>query len=251
MKSRLTDLRGTALVAGIAMVLGAAYPIGNAIRSTAVRLTHPPWYFMPVTIALLLVVAIPPVFLFILYFSDITLRPSRRLRHLALLAAIVSGLEASLQLFERIRSLHSDWSQIQRVGSATYALTTLLILLSQVAYILFLVAIFHHTTDELETGVRGSRLLDSVAKLVVAVWSLVLLGIIAGGVYWSIEYPYFQNLARQNGRELPSLGLDLFQRTRIFFQQACLMVLPLIVWKSQRFGSGIAGVRLESIEPLT
>jgi hypothetical protein len=255
MKLWLTDLKRTALVAGIAAVLGLAYPVRNAIRSLGTVFPNLKGYAVPVVVVALivglLVIAIPLVFLFALYRDDAALRISKRLRHLALLAAVVSGLEASLQLFERIRFLHSDWSQIQRLGGATYVLSSSLGLFSQVTYILFLVAIFHHTSDGLETGVRVSRLLGQVAKLAVVVWSLVLLGIIAAGIYWSIEYPYFQNLAQHNGRELTPLGKDLLQRMRALLQQACLIVPPLIVWKSQRFQSGIADVRAGSIEPLT
>jgi hypothetical protein len=232
------------------MVLGAAYPVRNAIRSLGTVFPYLPLAIVTSMVGLL-GIAIPLVFLFALYRDDATLRISKRLRQLALLAAVVSGLEASLQLFERIRFLHSDWSQIQRLGGAAYVLSSSLDLLAQVAYILFLVAMFRHASDGLGTGLRGSRLLGQVAKLAVVVWSVVLLGIIAAGIYWSIEYPYFQNLARQNGREPQALGTDLLHRMRALLQQACLMVPPLIVWKSQRLRSGIADISVESIEPLT
>ena len=85
----LTDLKRTALVAGIAAVLGLAYPVRNAIRSLGTVFPNLKGYAVPVVVVALivglLVIAIPLVFLFALYRDDAVLRISKRLRHLALL----------------------------------------------------------------------------------------------------------------------------------------------------------------------
>ncbi len=108
-----------------------------------------PWYFGILAIVLsFLVIAIPFVFLFVLYRSDATLRISKHLRHLAFVAAVVSGIEGVPYLFTWIRSLLHDPRAIGIINGA-------LGWLSAVAYILFLI---FEVRDAEESGYHSRAL---------------------------------------------------------------------------------------------
>jgi hypothetical protein len=239
MSAWLTDIKKTALVAAIAMVSGSVYPLRGTLQTASASLTRIPWFFFPLLgIATILVAGIPLGFLFVLYRSKVELRISSNLRGLALFAASANALNLLWYLFRWIRSL-KFLSQFQQ-PSAGSVIALMLTLLTEVAYILFLIAIFRHTRNSLHSDTDDDRLLRWVAKISVAFWSLVLVGIVGAAIYWAVEYPYYRGLAHQFGREIPSLGSDLVERARIFLQMACLMVPPYIVHRSLRLNHGIS-----------
>jgi hypothetical protein len=119
--------------------------------------------------------------------------------------------------------------------------------LSEVAYILFLVAIFRHRNDSGVLDARDGRNLRRFAKSAVVFWSIVLAGIVVGAVTFEFEYPHFQNLARQSGRAIPSLQSELAERARYFLQFALLWVPPFIVYRSLRANREVAEITAESI----
>ena len=241
----LTDIKKTALVAAVAMVIGSVYPLKATLQAASASLTRIPWFFFPLLgIATILVGGIPLGFLFVLYRSKVELRISSSLRDLALFAASANALNLLWYLFQWIRSL-KFLSQFQQL-SAGSVIALMLTLLAEVAYILFLIAIFRHTRNSLRSHTDEGRLHRRVARISVVFWSLVLVGIVGAAIYWVVEYPYYRGLAHQFGREIPSLGSELLERAWIFLQMANLMVPPYIVHKSLRFSRGIVNVPVES-----
>jgi hypothetical protein len=254
----LTDIRKTALVALIAAVFGAAYPLGIAIRTdrsalanfsrTFFRMRDIPFYFFPLfALALVLMIfalAVTFGFPVALYRSKAALLIPIRLRRLALLAAVASTLDWLWHLFPWIRFY---WTQFPK----RYVLASVSVFtfeqLSEVAYILFLVAIFRHRNDSGVLDARDGRNLRRFAKSAVVFWSIVLAGIVVGAVTFEFEYPHFQNLARQSGRAIPSLQSELAERARYFLQFALLWVPPFIVYRSLRANREVAEITAESI----
>ena len=242
MSAWLTDIRKTALVAAIAMVVGSVYALRTTLQTAPASLTRIPWFFFPlVGIVTILVAAIPLSFLVVLYRSNVELRISSNLRCLALFAAAATALDLLRYLLRWIQSLQF-LSQFQQ-PSARSVIAFTLTLLAEIAYILFLVAIFRHTNNPLLSDAHDGRLLRWVAKISVVFWSLVLVGILGAAIYVAVEY---QELSHQFGREMPSLGSELLERARIFLQMACLMVPPYIVHRSLRLNYGIVDVPVES-----
>jgi hypothetical protein len=169
------------------------------------------------------------------------LRISSNLRCLALFAAVATALDLLWYLFRWIQSLQF-LSQFQQPSAGSVIALTLTFP-TEVAYILFLIAIFRHTRNSPRSDTDDDRLLRWVAKISVVFWSLVLVGILGAAIYVAVEY---QELAHQFGREMPSLGSELLERARIFLQMACLMVPPYIVHKSLRLNHGIVDVPVKS-----
>jgi hypothetical protein len=253
----LTDIRKTALVALVAAVFGAAYPLGTFIRTARSALANGswfffrvrdiPWYFFPMfaLIFALMIFCVAASFGFpvALYRSKVELRISIRLRHLALLAASVSTLNLLWHLYPWLQFY---WTQFPQRGAMASVTVFTFEQLSGVAYILFLIAIFRHPDESSVSDTRDGRLLRRFAKISVVFWSLVLVGVAVGAVSWAFEYPHFQELARQSGRQLPSLRSELSDRARYFLDAALLMVPPYIVHRSLRAKREVAEIPTES-----
>jgi hypothetical protein len=225
MASWFTDLRKTALVALVTTILGGAYPAWNTIRPAMTLLGRFPWYLTLPLAVFSLFATLPFIFLFALYRSDATFRISKRLRSVALATAVVFGFDEALYISRWIRSFSHDQNAIDVIVSG-------LGLLSAVAYVLLLTAIFRYR-DALNAA-GNARLLLRVSQMTVVVWSLVLLGIVAGGVYLATQYPYFTDVAQQSGRTLPPLRQEILERLRILLQQAYVLVPPYIIYRSLR-----------------
>lgn len=259
MKPWLTDIRKTALVALVAAVFGAAYPLGIGLRSVRSALANGswfffrvrdiPWYFFPLfalpLVLLILGVAVSLGFPVALYRSKLDLRISIRLRRLALLAAVASILDWLWHLFPWLQFY---WTQFPQHGALASVTVFTFEQLSAVAYILFLIAIFRHPNDSSVPDTRDDRFLRRFAKISAVFWSLVLFGILAAAIYFMIEYPHFRELARLNGREafLPSLASDLAGRARAFLVFALFWVPPFVIHRSLRAKRGVVELPSES-----
>lgn len=244
------DIRKAALIACIVGVLGVLMPGWNATQAmVALESTHPlwKWWIIPCIVLLYLFLASLPVFCFALYRNEGTLRFPKRLRLLSLAAAFVFSIMVALGLPEWIASLRPYWTAMKtldwRIG-ATGILTaardprtishfsTMLGEFSNLAYILLLIALFRHTSDESYQGVPVSRLLSFVTKVAVIAWGLWLAFILLTLVVTPYSYFQLRNYALQIGRTPPQLGGMVARNIRSLLDQACLFVAPYTVYKS-------------------
>jgi hypothetical protein len=250
MSAWLTDIRKTALVAALASVVGSVLPLRTTLQTTlqtaTATLTRIPWFFYPLLgIGTMFVAAVTLGFLIVLYRSKVELRIPSHLRHLALFAAAATALDLLWYLLRWVQSLQF-LSQFQQ-PSAGSVIAFILTLLAQVAYILFLVAIFRHTNNALRSHTDDDRFLRWVTKISVLFWSLVLVGIVGATIYVVFDYPYYLGLDHQVGSEIPSLGSEVLGRGRTFLQMACLMVPSYIVHRSLRLNHG--SVEVPAVSP--
>jgi hypothetical protein len=246
MSAWLTDIRKTALVAAGGAVAASVIPARPAIQSIAATSKSAPWFTFPILgLFGLLFVTITLGFPMVLWRSHVPLRISVRLRYVALLAATINTLMILWSVFRwaRFYWLRSQWP------TPISATEIMLDSLGAAAYIFFLVAIFRHKDESPVSDPPVSRLLRGITKISIVVLSLVLIGIVAAAIYWTVEYPYYQGLARLYGREksLPSLSSDLRGRARAFLLAALLWVPPFIIHRSLRVKRGVADVPAESV----
>jgi hypothetical protein len=203
-------------------------------------------WVIPLIVLLCLFAAIVPVFYFALYCNEGTLHVPKRLRLLSLGAALTVGVMGALALPEWLRSVGPYWGAMKmldwRIGATSILaaareprtisfFSTLVGEFSNLAYVVLLIALFRHGSDESYTDVPVSRLLSFVTKL--AVITLGLFIVVEVGL---IPYAYFQlrREALQLGQAPP--GLDNSEATRALFSAVLLFIAPYVVYKS-RLGS--------------
>ena len=246
-----SDLRKTALIACIAILLSLPIPTWNLIQTTIV--TGPTsgfWRFagIPVVVSLTLFTAIMPMFYFALYLNETVLHFPKRLRLLALMAASTFGVIVLTALPALVRSLAAYYSAMKTfdwsVGATSVLafardprtighLSILLGELSNIACILMLIAIFRWTDEPLD-NVPVSRLLRVMTKVAVISWGLVVAFLVLRVI--AMPYVFFQlrTYAFQIGRTPPQLWVMMAEAVRTLLIQACLFAAPYIVYRSQR-----------------
>ncbi len=248
-----TDLRRTTIIACVTGVLSLPVPIWNALQTIAV-VTEPKngiWKAAGIFALMLLTLftAIIPVFYFALYHDEAILHFPKRLRLLALIAAFTFAVIVLTATIEWISSLTAyfaalwafDWS----VGATSVLafvrdprtighLSTLLGELSNIAYILVLIAIFRWADEPLEGGVPVSRLLRVMTKVAVVAWGVALLAVVLGLLFTPYNFYTLRNYALQIGRQPPVFGDMLMRQIRTVLVQACLFAAPYIVYRAMR-----------------
>lgn len=245
-----TDLKSIALIACIAGVLSLPLPIWNAIQTIAAATapTNDFWRLAEILALVLMTLftVIIPVFYFALYHDEAILYFPKRFRLLALIAAFTFVVMVLTTLPAWIRSLTTylaafDWS----IGAASVLvfvrdprtigyLSTLLGELSNIAYVLVLIAIFRRADESQETGVHVSRMLRVMTKMAVIAWGLVLLTALLGLLLTPYSFYTLRNDALQIGRRPPAFGDMLVRQIRTVIEQACLIAAPYIIYKSLR-----------------
>jgi len=139
-----------------------------------------------------------PVFYFTLYRNRGVLHYSKHLRRLGLMAALVFGAMVAIGLPDRIESPRP--------------LAAALDLFSNLAYILFLIALFRQADAEPSSGTSVSRPLRVAAKVVVIVDGLWV-------AYNAVQFP-------------AHLQTGAWQSTRTLLNQVCLFIGPYIVYRA-------------------
>jgi hypothetical protein len=248
-----TDLRGIALIACVAGVLSLPVPIWNAVRaiSAATATKNDLWRLAGILISVLLTVfsAIMLAFYFALYRNEAILNFPKRLRLLALATALTFAVMVLTTLPAWIRSLASylarltafDW----RIAPASVfaflrdpktigQFSTLLGELSNIAYILVLIAIFRQTSDPLETDVPVSKPLRAVTQVAVISWGLWVAFLIVRVIAMPYVFVQTRTYALQIGRTPPLLWEMAAEAIRTPLIQTCLFAVPYIVYKSLR-----------------
>ena len=200
-----------------------------------------------ITVLVPLYTATLPAFYFALSRNEGSLRFPKRLRLLALLAAFTTGVIAIAGLPEWFRSLGSylaapmfDWS----VGASTVltfardprTISQFAILLgevSNIAYVLMLIAMFRQNSDGLETGAPTSRLLNRATRAAVFAWGLVVVAVLLGLLLTPYTFYTIRQDVLQMGRTPPGFVYFFVRQLRTVLQQSCLFVAPYVVYKSQ------------------
>jgi hypothetical protein len=202
---------------------------------------------IPVSLLTFLFTATLPAFYFALFRNVGTLRFPKRLRLLALTGALTSGVIVVAGFPDWIRPLGDylaasrfDWS----VGASnilTFArdprtiaqLSTLLGELSNIAYILMLIAVFRWAGDPGEADVPISRLLRVMTKVVVISWGVVVTFCLIRLIGMPFIFIQLRDVALKMGRKPPLLGNMMAEATRTLMSQACLLAVPYIIYRSQ------------------
>jgi hypothetical protein len=219
MLSWLTDLKKTALVVLVLAALSAVYPSWTGLRTSLALFS---WHVgLLAAGAMLLIFGIPMSFLFVLFRSNVRLQISKGLRRLALISAVVGGVEEVTNVFDWLPPLLRDPHLVA-------AIVDMMGLLAETAFILFLVAIVRHV-DDAPTIARSSRFLLRISQLAVVIWSLLLLAVVFGGVYLVVLY---QDLAFK--LVSPPLRQEMLYRLHLLAQAALLLVPPYIIYRSLR-----------------
>jgi hypothetical protein len=234
------SIRRVAFATFIAAVLGMLMPFWNAAQTmNSVVSTHPlwKWWMIPAMVLVVVFSAIMPVFYLALYRHEEALRFPTHLRPLSLAAALlltiitVSGSSTWATAFGGNASVlteaRDNWniSQIAPLFGG----------LSNIAYVLLLITLFQHSTEEFGGVPFNSALLSFVTKVAVMLWGVILVFNFVHLVALT-PYTYFQirGYALQMGRKPPELRDMMAQSLRTLIEQACLFTAPFIVYRSTR-----------------
>jgi len=252
-KHWFTDLRRIALITCVTGVLSLPMPIWNTAQTIA-AVTEPKNYLWRLAGILALVVltlftVTLPAFYFALYRDEAILHFPKRLRLLALVAALTFAVIVVATLPAWVRSLVAYFAGLSVLDWSTGAtdvlvfvrdprtighLYTLLGVLSNVAYVFVLIAIFRRADEPLENSVPVSRLLRIMTKVAVIAWGFALLAVVLGLLSTPYNFYALRNYALQIGRQPPAFGDMLVRQIRAVLLQACLFATPYIVYRSQR-----------------
>jgi hypothetical protein len=237
----------TALIVGVAALVVPVWRAGRQLMTTAPQ--NSPWWSPLLLVIGLIVSAILPLFYFALYRDPGTLRFPRSLRNLSLGAALVlaavvaAGLPTWITSIRRYSAAVSalDWS-----GGGTIALRVLgdpvtlallsglLAQLSNLGYIVLLLAIFRQTSEEsfLETDRPVSALLRKTTKAALIVWALAALFSLVRLVLTPYNYSQLQHMGFQVAERLPSLAGMMLKAASDLLESACLFIAPYVVYNS-------------------
>jgi hypothetical protein len=258
------DVRKSALIAGVTGSLSVLIPSWTATRSIVAIESRTPVFgrwFIPAMLMLYLFTAILPVFCFALYRDEGTLRVTKRLRRLGLMAALILGILLATALPEWTRSIGPffaaikmiDWSigatsilVAMRDPTTTNQVSTMLSALSDLGMIALLVAFFRQSHDDSLPNVAFSRLLSVVTKVAVIVWGLWVAFQVVRFALTPYLYVQLRDYALKIGRRPPQLSALMAETTRSLLSQACLFVGPYIVFESRSRVEGPQAVPPES-----
>jgi hypothetical protein len=188
--------------------------------------------------------ALPPVYFFVLYRNQATLRIPHRLQRLARAAAFVFGIIVVEGLVEWIKSsgpyLQStgmlDWT----IGAASVRaaqedprtvgqLSNFFGELSDLAVILVLIALHRHLEEESNTEVPLWEPLRVVTKTAVSIGALVLAFCVLRLVVTPYGYYVTREYALKIGRTPPPLSQMLTESIRALLTAACVFTAPYII----------------------
>jgi hypothetical protein len=223
----------------------------NAVQTTIAATAQTNEFWTSAAILLLVLVTlfagIFPAFYFALYRNQAVLYFPKRLRLLALIAAVIFAGIVLTTLRAYVRSLTDymnllsafDWSI---GGSSVFAivrdprtigqLSTLLNQISNIAAILTLVAIFRSANEPLEFDVPVYKLLRVVTKMAFVTWRVVFVVILVRLAALPFVYFQLRNYALQLGRTPPPFrDISAVPESLLW---ACLFAVPYIVHKSLR-----------------
>lgn len=242
----LLDIRRTALVTGVAAVLGSLMPVWTGMRMILGIDSLRSW-FIPFLLLELCVSALMPLFYFALYHNEVLPEFPKRLRILSLLVAIIfSGITVA-ELPRWFGSFGSYWATIRmldwRPGAATLLdvvrepgtyrqLASLMAVLWNFAYVGLLVAFFRQDPKESSRGIPISSFLSLMTKIAFIAGALVVAGCLIRLLFMPYIYVQLRDLAIQNGVTPPRLATLILDAVRTLLLQSCLFSAPYVVYRS-------------------
>jgi hypothetical protein len=231
------DLRRAALIACIATVLSLLMPVWNAAQPIReVGSIDQQWWVAPVAALTVLFSAILPVFYFALYRNEGTLRFSRRLRLLAIAAALVLGLNLAIDLPPWIGSLGRAGTGsvlIPERGNWTLGdMSVVFGILSTAAIIFMMIAIYRYVDEEPDVFVPASTFLRVATRVAVIALGIWVAFHLCRLVLTPYSYAELRRLAFQVGRTPPPFRNVVAEAARTFLAQASLFIGPYVVWRA-------------------
>jgi hypothetical protein len=186
-----------------------------------------------------------PILLVILFRSRAPLVVSRNLKYVAVGAAVTSALLFTLPaLLGAISKLRQDWIDIQWQAGVTAAekfwnwLKTaqvsgqgwaMLGVLSEMAFILLLLALFWNRSDPHATGRHRSGLLKTAAGIATIIAAVAVIANIAKQVYAAIEFSSIWC----DVLPCPTRGQVMLHNALGTIPDLCRFIVPFIIYRSQ------------------
>lgn len=249
------DIRRAALIACIASILSLLIPVWNAAQQIrAVGSVYPRWWIAPVAVMTVLFFAILPVFYFALYRSEGTLRFSRRLRLLAIAAALVLGLNLGVDLPAWIGSLGREGTSsvlIPERGNWTLGdMSTVFGFLSSAAIIFMMIAVCRHVDEEPDASAPASKFFRVVTRVAVIAWGIWVAFNLCRLVLTPYWYATIPGVAFPVGRTPPPFRDAVAAAARMLLSQASLFIGPYVIWRgSSRPAGGCPSIEAPSKVP--
>lgn len=229
------SIKRTALLAFVATLLSLVMPVWNAVQimmkigsdHLAVKLST-----IPATLLIILLSAIMPLFYFAVYRDPDPLRFSRRFRPWIFAAALLSAWITFVAFAQSVRGfglggassltgMRSAWNMGQIVGFIGP--------ISDLSYLLLLVAFFQHANDEFTEVQSSSALLFVSTKVAVIVWSVIVVIAVIRVLLTPYTFSQLRDYAAQMGRS-PRLWDLLQESIASLVSQGVLLVAPFIVY---------------------
>jgi hypothetical protein len=244
-----TDIRRVALIAFVLSVVSSLIALRDITRKLSdIAFTHPQatLWIASGTVLVYLVAAILSAFYFALYRDTGILHFPKRLRLLALAAALASGVILVTGLPAWIGSLANfitasslEWSTgaasvsaLARDPATMYQLTALVGEFASVAQILLLIAFFRLEGNPSTADTPTSSFLRWTTKVTVIVWALVMAAALVRLAAVPISFPQIRELAMKAGRTPPLFADLMGDAARFFVSEFSLFAAPYIVYRS-------------------
>lgn len=261
-----TDIRRVALIAFVLSVGSTLIALRDFTgKLNSITFTHPQaelWLAL-VTALGYLIATIFPAFYFALYRNEGTLHFPKRLRLLALAAALVTGMMLVAGLPAWIRSIADfitasslEWSTgaasvaFLRSPGSIYQLAALLGELTSLAQMLLLIAFFRWERSASVSDTPASKMLRLTTRIAFVSWGLVVAGAFVRLVALPFTVPQLQDVVIKAGRTPPPLSAFMGDAVRFLISQACLFAAPYVVYRSWSARSKESGTNTpDAVQP--
>ncbi len=194
-----------------------------------------PWQLTAILAPGILVPGILFLFYFAFYRDGGPLRITTRFRWLALSGAVGFTIFFAIDMPWAIR-LAGPWrgaSVLDLVQPwSIWHLSGLLSELANLAHVLLLIALFREASDDIPQEWTPSRFLRIATAAAAIVWGLWVAYNLLALIVTPLSYFTMRKYVLEAGRTPPSLASYIYHNVRGFFSQACLVVAPIIVFKS-------------------
>ena len=231
----LSDVKRVSFIACVTALAVAVITVWRGAQQMfPLIMQQPVWWAVPLLLVLLISSAIMPVFYFALWRDTGTLRFSKGLQKLSLIAAVVYGSSVAIGLYGLITSLTRNHRPL--------SLTALAGEIAAIAYIALLVALSRQPEGGAFTGadVPVSKLLRIITKIALIVWAIWILVNLVRLVLTPYQYFEARNYMYRAGQEPPPLWPIMLAAIRTLLEQAALFIAPYVVYNSW--------LRVESVE---
>ena len=223
-------LRNAALLASVACLIALPIPLWHAARLFSAARN---WVIGVFAISLALEFVLP-FFYFAVYRNKRELPITEELRRLAVTASILLGTVVAVALSMWIGSFTAGSVLVGRRTVWTLGdSSTLLGIVSNVATILFLIAIARYTGGSQLSG-SVSNLLRVAVKVAAIAWGIWVVFSLVRVVMTPFVYFQLRDALLRAGRTPPALINVLLEPMAALLRAACLFAGPYIIWRATR-----------------